>query len=37
MEKLSLTDEQVIEFVKKLPPKRKRAVLFALAEETEIK
>lgn len=30
---LELTDEQVIELIKQLPPERKRAALMALAED----
>jgi len=33
MPTLTLTDEQVIELVKQLPPERKRAALLALAED----
>jgi len=33
MPTLTVTDEQVIELVKQLPPERKRAALLALAEE----
>ena len=33
MPTLTVTDEQVIELVKQLPPERKQAVLFALAKD----
>ena len=33
MPTLTLTDEQVIDLVKQLPPERKRAALLALAED----
>jgi hypothetical protein len=35
MPKLTLSDEQVIELVKQLPPESKRVVLLALAKEGE--
>ncbi|WP_445637232.1 DUF2281 domain-containing protein [Nostoc sp. DSM 114161] len=35
MPKLTLSDEQVIELVKQLPPQSKRVVLLALAQEGE--
>jgi hypothetical protein len=34
MPTLELTDQQVVELVKQLPPDQKRAALLALAEET---
>jgi hypothetical protein len=34
MPTLTVTDDQVIELIKQLPPERKRALLFALARET---
>jgi len=33
MATLRLSDEQVVELVKQLPPARKRVVLFALAQD----
>lgn len=35
MPTLELTEEQVLELVKQLPPERKRAALLALAEEAQ--
>ena len=35
MPMLELTDQQVVDLVKQLPPQRKRTALLALAEETE--
>jgi hypothetical protein len=35
MPKLTLSDEQLIELVKQLPPQSKRVVLLALANEAE--
>ena len=32
---VELTTDQVIDFVQQIPPKEKRAVLFALAEQAE--
>jgi hypothetical protein len=37
MATLRLTDEQVIELFKQLPSDRKREVLFALAEESQLR
>ena len=34
MPMLELTDQQVVDLVKQLPPQRKRTALLALAEET---
>jgi hypothetical protein len=36
MPTVQLTDEQVIELVKQLPPERKRAALLLLAEEARV-
>jgi hypothetical protein len=34
MPTLTVTDDQVIELIKQLPPERKHAILFALAKNT---
>ena len=34
MPTLTVTDEQVIELIKQLPPERKQAILFALARDS---
>lgn len=36
MPMLELTDEQVVELIKQLPPERKRVALFALAEDAKV-
>lgn len=37
MPAINLTDEQVIDLINQLPPERKRAALFALAKDADIR